>query len=76
MSILEGRLPIAEQNIEHVTHEGSSVQTIKNKSGGADLVILGFTQNDIETMGEDAFERFNGLGEVLFVHGLKPIVLQ
>jgi len=27
-------------------------------------------------MGEDAFERFNGLGEVLFVHGLKPIVLQ
>ena len=76
VSILEGRLPIAEQNIEHVTHEGSSVQTIKNKSGGADLVILGFTQNDIETMGEDAFERFNGLGEVLFVHGLKPIVLQ
>jgi hypothetical protein len=75
-SILEGRLPIAEQNIEHVTHESSSVQTIKNKSGGADLVILGFTQHDIETMGEDAFERFNGLGEVLFVHGLKPIVLQ
>ena len=32
-SILEGRLPIAEQNIEHVTHESSSVQTIKNKSG-------------------------------------------
>ena len=75
-SILEGRLPIAEQNIEHVTHEGSSVQTIKNKSGGADLVILGFTQRDIETMGEDAFERFNGLGEILFVHGLKPLVLQ
>ena len=40
-SILEGRLPIAEQNIEHVTHDSSSVQTIKNKSGGADLVILG-----------------------------------
>ena len=69
-------MPIAEQNIEHVTHESSSVQTIKNKSGGADLVILGFTQHDIETMGEDAFERFNGLGEVLFVHGLEPIVLQ
>ena len=75
-SILEGRLPIAEQNIEHVTHEGSSVQTIKNKSGGADLVILGFNQRDIETMGEDAFERFHGLGEILFVHGLKPLVLQ
>ena len=75
-SILEGRLPIAEQNIEHVTHEGSSVQTIKNKSGGADLVILGFNQRDIETMGEDAFERFSGLGEILFVHGLKPLVLQ
>jgi hypothetical protein len=75
-SILGGRLPIAEQNIEHVTHEGSSVQTIKNKSGGADLVILGFNQRDIETMGEDAFERFNGLGEILFVHGLKPLVLQ
>ena len=75
-NIVEGRLPIAEQNIEHVLHESSSVQTIKNKSGGADLVILGFNQHDIDTMGEDAFERFNGLGEVLFVHGLKPLVLQ
>jgi len=73
---VEGRLPIAEQNIEHVTHDSSSVQTIKNKSGGADLVILGFNQHDIDTMREDAFERYNGLGEVLFVHGLKPLVLQ
>ena len=48
VSILEGRLPIAEQNIEHTTHEGSSVQTIKNKSGGADLVILGFTQTTLK----------------------------
>ena len=75
-SIVEGRLPIAEQNIEHVSHESSSVQTIKNKSGGADLVILGFQGSDIESMGEDAFERFNGLGEVLFVHGLKPLTIQ
>ena len=41
------------------------MQTIKNKSGGADLVILGFTF-DIETMGEDAFERSMGW-VVLFV---------
>jgi hypothetical protein len=75
-SIVEGRLPIAEQNIEHVTHHSSSVQTIKNKSGGADLVILGFQSSDIETMGEDAFERFNGLGEVMFVHGMKPLAIQ
>ncbi|HAI00023.1 MAG TPA: amino acid permease, partial [Flavobacteriales bacterium] len=75
-SIVEGRLPIAEQNIEHVTHHSSSVQTIKNKSGGADLVILGFQASDIETMGEDAFERFNGLGEVMFVHGMKPLAIQ
>jgi hypothetical protein len=75
-SIVEGRLPIAEQNIEHVSHESSSVQTIKNKSGGADLVILGFQKADVETMKEDAFERFNGLGEVLFVHGLKPLTIQ
>ena len=75
-SIVEGRLPIAEQNIEHVSHESSSVQTIKNKSGGADLVILGFQGSDIKSMGEDAFERFNGLGEVLFVHGLKPLTIQ
>ena len=75
-SIVEGRLPIAEQNIEHVRHESSSVQTIKNKSGGADLVILGFQESDIQSMGEDAFERFNGLGEVLFVHGLKPLAIQ
>ena len=44
--------------------------------GRCNLVILGFNQRDIETMGEDAFERFNGLGEILFVHGLKPLVLQ
>jgi hypothetical protein len=75
-SIVEGRLPIAEQNIEHITHQSSSVQTIKNKSGGADLVILGFQASDIETMGEDAFERFNGLGEVMFVHGMKPLAIQ
>ena len=75
-SIVGGRLPIAEQNIEHITHHSSSVQTIKNKSGGADLVILGFQASDFETMGEDAFERFNGLGEVMFVHGMKPLAIQ
>jgi len=74
--IVEGRLPIAEQNIEHVTHTSSSVQTIKNRSGGADLVILGFGQAEIDAMGDDAFERFAGLGEVLFVHGAKPIEIQ
>lgn len=75
-SIREGRLPIAEQNIEHIRHEMSSVQTIKHKSGGADLVILGFNPADLQSMKEDAFERFAGLGEVLFVHGLKPIDIQ
>ena len=68
--ILEGRIPIAEQNIEfiHTKNEDQVTQKIVNKSGGADLVILGFLDDKLATDHGSLFERYHGLGETMFVH--------
>ncbi len=68
--ILEGRIPIAEQNIEFIqtNNEGEVTQKIVNKSGGADLVILGFLDGELAIDHGALFERYHGLGETMFVH--------
>ncbi len=68
--ILEGRIPIAEQNIQFIQTENESEVTKKiiNKSGGADLVILGFLDGNSVADHGSLFERYHGLGETMFVH--------
>ncbi|MBM56096.1 MAG: amino acid permease [Euryarchaeota archaeon] len=68
--ILEGRIPIAEQNIEFIqtNSEEEVTQKIVNKSGGADLVILGFLDGELAADHGALFERYHGLGETMFVH--------
>ena len=68
--ILEGRIPIAEQNIEFIQtkNEDEVTQKIVNKSGGADLVILGFLDGKSVSDHGSLFERYHGLGETMFVH--------
>lgn len=71
LQILEGRMPIAEQNIEfvHTLSEEDVEQVIVNRSGGADLVIMGFIDADrAEDNHGELFEKFDGLGETMFVH--------
>ena len=71
LQILEGRMPIAEQNIEfvHTLSKNDVEQVIVNRSGGADLVIMGFIDADrAEDNHGELFEKFDGLGETMFVH--------
>ncbi len=68
--ILEGRIPIAEQNIQFIQtrNEKEVTKKIVNKSGGADLVILGFLDGEASDDHGSLFERYHGLGETMFVH--------
>jgi hypothetical protein len=76
--ILKGRIPIAEQNIEfiHTRSEKEVTKKIINKSGGADLVILGFLEGKSATDHGSLFERYHGLGETMFVHSNNAKVIK
>ena len=79
LQILEGRMPIAEQNIEfvHTLSEDDVEQVIVNRSGGADLVIMGFIDADrAEENHGDLFEKFDGLGETMFVHSNEAKIIK
>jgi amino acid transporter len=73
--ILEGRIPISEQNIEliQVNNKTAKVKTILDRSGGADLVVLGF---NFENTKGDEFELYDGLGETMFVYAKEPKIIQ
>jgi solute carrier family 12 (sodium/potassium/chloride transporter), member 2 len=65
--IVEGRIPISEQNIEiiEVNNQNKKVEKIINRSGGADLVVLGF---DLDASKAEDFEIYHGLGDTMFVY--------
>ena len=73
--ILEGRIPISEQNIElvKVNSQKEKIDSINNRSGGADLVVLGF---HFDSSDADEFEQYNGLGETMFVYANEPKIIQ
>ena len=76
--ILEGRIPIAEQNIEFIQTktEAQVTKKIINKSGGADLVILGFLDASKSDDHGSLFERYHGLGETMFVHSNEAKIIK
>jgi len=73
--IVEGRIPISEQNIEivKVNSQNEKVSHILNRSGGADLVVLGF---DFDSSKAEDFEIYNGLGDTMFVYASQPKLIQ
>ena len=68
--IKAGRLPISKNNIRLIENlDQKPYKTIINKtSAEADLVILGFTDDDIERKGKTTFESYDQLNTILFVN--------
>ncbi len=73
--IVEGRIPISEQNIEivEVNNQVEKVTQILHRSGSADLVVLGF---DFDSSKAEDFEIYNGLGDTMFVYASQPKLIQ
>jgi amino acid transporter len=68
--IMEGRLPIAPQNIEILTasDETSTVDLINHKSQDAGLTFIGFRGEQIKHSGEKLFMGYDKLGDIVFVN--------
>ncbi|MFY0598880.1 MAG: amino acid permease [Cyclobacteriaceae bacterium] len=68
----DGRLPIAERNVNFITQkEGTSNREIINaKSKDADLTIIGFKSETIKQLGKKAFEGYDNIGNILFINSI------
>ena len=73
LDIIEsGRLPISRKNIELIPQEGELITSvIEQKSGDADLTILGYTHESLEANGVAIFNEFSNLGNTLYVSAFK-----
>ncbi len=67
--IQKGRLPITLKNVESYTYtdKKSLNRLIQRKSKHADLVIVGFTQKQLDKDGTEIFQQYEGLRETLFI---------
>ena len=67
----EGRLPISNNNIEVIVRKertGSNKEIVCSYSKSADLTIIGFRMEAIKQLGQETFEGFEAIGNVLFVN--------
>ncbi len=73
--IAKGRLPITLKNVESFTYtdKESFNKLIYRKSKNADLVIIGFTQKQLDEMGIDVFKQHERLRETLFINAGETI---
>lgn len=76
--IMEGRLPIASQNIEILTtSENISTSDLINKnSSDAGLTLIGFRRDQIKHDGEKLFTGYDKLGDILFVNSYKYLEIK
>jgi amino acid transporter len=67
-----GRLPISAKNINLIVQEDDRKfkDIVCEKSGEADLIILGFRSEAIKRKGHEVFEGYDGLGNILFVNAV------
>jgi len=67
--IQKGRLPITLKNVQsfEYTDKESLNKLVYRKSKNADLVIIGFTQKQLEKMGAEVFKQHDKLRETLFI---------
>jgi len=65
-----GRLPISSKNIEFIPrqHNTDSKAIVNEKSGDADLTIVGFRAELLKQKGAEIFEGYENIGNVLFVN--------
>lgn len=75
--IVGGRLLISEKNVLVIpTDDDVDFQRlVEARSGGADLVLTGFTTHRLEKKGRELFTRFPGLRDVLFVSAEETIFI-
>jgi hypothetical protein len=75
--ISEGRLLISEKNVVVIpTQDGIDFERmVEARSGNADLVMLGFTDERLERKGTELFRRFPSLRDVLFVSAEETIFI-
>ena len=76
--INEGRLLISEKNVLVIpTDDDVNFQRLVDvRSGAADLVLMGFTEERLERKGRQLFERFPTLRDVLFVSAEETIFIE
>ncbi len=67
--IQKGRLPITLKNVQSFTYtdKKSLDKLVQRKSKNADLVIIGFTQNQLDKYNIEVFKQHEGLRETLFI---------
>jgi len=66
----EGRLPISANNIEVIEkkHNIHDREIINNRSKNADLTIIGFRSEVLKQMGDELFDNYSSIGNILFVN--------
>jgi amino acid transporter len=71
--IQEGRLPIADRNIEIITlqDEMNPKTIINEKSVNAGLTLIGFREEMVKQHGEKIFDGYENIGDVVFVNANK-----
>ncbi|MFT5980558.1 MAG: amino acid transporter [Flavobacteriales bacterium] len=76
--IKDGRIPISQKNIELVKLDVNDDyrKAVNANSGDADLTIVGFNDRDLLEGGEQTFDGFDNVGNVLFVNAFKPLNLE
>jgi hypothetical protein len=73
-----GRLLISEKNVLVIPTQDSIdfERLVEARSGDADLVMLGFTDERLEKRGAELFRRFPDLRDVLFVSAEETIFIE
>lgn len=76
--ITQGRLPIAKGNLQIFPTDDRSDfgELVRKHSAGADLVILGFTEERLQEKGAELFLRHPDLRDVLFVSAEETIFIE
>lgn len=69
----EGRLPISANNIEVIEkkHNIHDREIINGRSKNADLTIIGFRSEILKQLGDELFDNYSAIGNILFVNASK-----
>ncbi|MEZ4999767.1 MAG: hypothetical protein R2744_06495 [Bacteroidales bacterium] len=65
--IRSGRLPISASNIQLIEQNEDQEKLVCVNSSDADLMIIGFTREELESQGINLFSGYRDLGNILFV---------
>jgi amino acid transporter len=76
--ILAGRIPVAEKNVRIIptSAETDVGRLVEAQSAGADLVLLGFTDERLQHRGLELLQRYPGLKETLWVGAAEAIEME